>query len=160
MKRFIQIILISAFVFGTFPAAADWKYTIDNSGPDISYMEISNRVRHAYFFFTADTSSSWIYIHDGYRVRFTLNDDADATTHGSNACTLKIMYLHHITGTTPNLNDAAPLLSVTLNGVASTSGTTSDALWDVEGPMWVLADPQGVPASACYVSAIAMRRTQ
>jgi hypothetical protein len=148
-------LFLSVFASGT--AAADWKYTIDNTGADIRFMEISNRVRAAYFYFTTDTSSSWLTIADGVRVRFTLNDDADSATHGANACTLKLMYLHHVTDTTPSLNDAAPLLGVTLDGVAATTGLTNDAIWDVEGPMIVLADPQGVPTSACYLSAIAMR---
>ena len=163
MKRFIKIILMAAVAFGTFPAMAaepNWSGDILATS-DLTRNEISGRNPAAYYRFDTNVNSNPLYIKAGYRVRITLNDDTGQPVRGSNAATCQILYLNHTDGTTWSINDASPLLGMTLDGVASTGGVTNDTIWDVEGPIWIVVDPTALPAAReAYVSVISMRSTR
>ncbi len=154
MKRFIQIILIAAVFFGTFPAMAaepNWSGDILATS-DLTRNEISGRNPAAYYVFDTNVNSNPLYIKAGYRVRITLNDHTESALRGANSATCQILYLNHTEGTAWDLVDASPLLNLTLNG------STEDTIWDVEGPMWIVVDPIALPISAeAYVSVISMR---
>lgn len=156
LKLFLLSLLL---VIVSVPASADWQRQISGTAADLTGgdLVVNKRFRNAYYRFTTNTNSSPLYIPNGVRVRITLNDNTGSPTRGTNTTACQILYLNHVDGTAWSLNDASPLLGVTLDGVASTGGVTNDTIWDVEGPMWIVVDPTALPASnAAYVAVVVM----
>lgn len=124
-------------------AQADWARGLRTAPPSGTTVptSVSTNAFYEYFFHiaaAASASSSWLQIPFNVNVDICLDNDVADPATGTSTLAVQILHIPYLTGGSPaNTNYATPLLGVTLNGVASTSGTTNDCIYDVKGPMWI-----------------------
>ena len=162
MRKNVSAIVAFLMVLAM-PASADWQRVLDGTGSTVSPLAVYNRQTAVYFHIAnpSTTDSSWLDIRDGYLADICLDDDVDTQAHGSNSTAVEILHSPETSfQATPTLVLSMVLLGVSLNGVAATTGTTNDCIYDVAGPRWILVNPTVTPAVGDALVSVITRRAQ
>ncbi len=152
MKSIFVWLLLLCFAL---PASAgDWAKNLETApGASDAVPALVRSGSFQYFMFidstdTTANDSSYIFIPSGFRVSVWLDDDISTKAHGSNGIAIQMLWWPSTAIGAPPSNDlkSIHLLGKTLNGVAGTS-TTTDAIFDIDGPGYLKADITTQPGS-------------
>lgn len=134
--------------------AGDWAKNLETAPGTAPVPASVKSGSFQYFMFipntdTAASDSSYIFIPSGFRVSVWLDENLAANAHGTgNNITIKMLWWPSTAIGAPPASDlkSIHLLGKTLNGVAST-GSTTDAIYDIDGPGYLKADITTAPLS-------------
>ncbi len=161
MRAFLCALCVGAFL--SQPALADWETPeLDGSGSTPSPVVMSTQAKVWYYYIAqgVTTTSSPLYIPDGFLAEICLDDDYTLLAHGGNAVTVQI--LHHpetLQSATVSVTRSFELLGATLDGQGSTSSPT-DCIYEVTGPRWITADIIITPSTNAALLSVISRKAQ
>lgn len=145
-RTFLLSVLV--LFFGATPSFAEVEWSTSTmTEPTAGHTaSLSVRPGKEYFFFVkngVDTYSGWIFLPASVNVDICYDNDTSeedpsaATASG----VISVLHVPHSNlNVSPSGEDdgrSQALLGISLDGVASTSGTTNDCIYDVKGPIWI-----------------------
>jgi hypothetical protein len=156
-KEIMKTIFVWLLLLGfALPASAgNWAKNLETApgvGEPVPSSVKTGSFQYFMFIDSTDTTasdSSYIFIPSGFRVSVWMDDNLAAKTHGGNGIEVQMLWWPSTAIGAPPANDlkSIHLLGKTLNGVAGT-GTTTDAIYDIDGPGYLKADITTQPGAA------------
>ncbi len=154
MKSIFVWLLLLCFAL---PASAgDWAKNLETAPGASDAVPASVKTGNFQYFFFIDANdtisddSSYIFIPSGFRVSIWFDENTLVKAHSTtNLVQVNMLWWPSTAVGVPPANDlkSIHLLGKTLNGVAGT-GTTTDAIFDIDGPGYLKADITTAPDSS------------
>lgn len=150
MRFLIILALVLSFAA---PASAGWKTTSGVTGSDVTTPTIKYRGNFQKLFhrFTGAGNLDVIQVGADTLAKFCVNANTGGT--GLNDVALQAFYFHN-QEETGSLNDATPVLNITLTG-----GDGADCIYDNDPGFYIFVVTTGPTANEAYVSVVRTQKT-
>ena len=167
--KFKTLVILLALLYAL-PSAADWAEnltTLPPAGTKVPTTLSTRSGTYTFFFIpaTSTTDSSWITIPTGYAADVCLDSDTTSAVAGNGTLAVQILYIPYTTDGRPSAqsDDLAQglLLGATLDGLGTVSGTPSDCIRSIPGPMYFKINVSAASAAGdTGLVSVTLRNTQ